>query len=101
MRWSKQPKTRVPKNRGRKPLYRPARGLDDGSRTDELGPVVPRTFDPAPGRSPTGHRFQVQLDNERVLEKTWVNGALRVRDGKELTRCAPSRNAVMLHCEAF
>jgi hypothetical protein len=26
-------------------------------------------------------------------EKTWVYGALRVRDGKELTRCAASRNS--------
>jgi len=26
-------------------------------------------------------------------EKTWVYGALRVRDGKVLTRCAASRNS--------
>jgi hypothetical protein len=25
--------------------------------------------------------------------KTWIYGALRVRDGKELTRCAPARNS--------
>src|SRR6266566_3593444 len=29
----------------------------------------------------------------RWPEKTWVYGALRVRDGKELTRCAASRNS--------
>ena len=29
----------------------------------------------------------------RSPEKTWVYGALRVRDGKELTRCALSRNS--------
>ena len=61
--------------------------------TDELGPVVPRTFDPAPGWSPTGHRIKAPMDYERGPEKTWVYGALRVRDGKELTRCAASRNS--------
>ena len=54
--------------------------------TDELGPVVPRTFDPAPGWSPNGHRIKAPLDYERGPEKTWVYGALRVRDGKEVTR---------------
>jgi transposase len=54
--------------------------------TDELGPVVPRTFDPAPGWSPTGHRIKAPLDYGRGPEKTWVYGALRVRDGHELTR---------------
>jgi hypothetical protein len=33
------------------------------------------------------------LDYSRGPEKTWVYGALRVRDGKELTRCASSRNS--------
>src|SRR5436190_12420073 len=61
--------------------------------TDELGPVVPRTFPPAPGWSPTGHRIKAPLDYSRGPEKTWVYGALRVRDGKELTRCAASRNS--------
>ena len=61
--------------------------------TDELGPVVPRTFPPAPGWSATGHRIKAPLDYSRGPEKTWVYGALRVRDGKELTRCAASRNS--------
>src|SRR6266567_2083672 len=56
--------------------------------TDELGPVVPRSFPPAPGWSPDGHRIKALLDYSRGAEKTWVYGALRVRDGKELTRCA-------------
>ena len=30
--------------------------------TDELGPVVPRSFPPAPGWSPTGHRIKAELD---------------------------------------
>jgi hypothetical protein len=60
--------------------------------TDELGPVVPRTFAPAPGWSASGHRIKAPLDYSRGPEKTWVYGALRVRDGKELTRCAASRN---------
>ncbi len=61
--------------------------------TDELGPVVPRTFPPARGWSANGHRIKAPLEYERGPEKTWVYGALRVRDGKELTRCAPSRNS--------
>lgn len=61
--------------------------------TDELGPVVPRTFPPAPGWSVTGHRIKAPLDYSRGPEKTWVYGALRVRDGKEVTRCAASRNS--------
>jgi hypothetical protein len=67
----------------------------DGSTTlclDELGPVVPRTFPPAPGWSPSGHRIKAPLDYGRGLEKVWVYGALRVRDGRELTFTAPARN---------
>jgi hypothetical protein len=55
--------------------------------------VIPRTFPPAPAWSPTGHRIKALLDYSRDPEKTWVYGALRVRDGKELTRCAASRNS--------
>ena len=33
------------------------------------------------------------MDYERGPEKTWVYGALRVRDGKVVTRCAASRNS--------
>jgi hypothetical protein len=61
--------------------------------TDELGPLVPRTFPPVPGWSATGHRIKAPLDYSRGPEKTWVYGALRVRDGKEVTRCAASRNS--------
>ena len=61
--------------------------------TDELGPVVPRSFPPAPGWSADGHRVKAPLDYSRGPEKTWVYGALRVRDGKELTRCVSSRNS--------
>ena len=64
----------------------------EGSTTDLaptcLGPVIPRTFDPAPGWSGDGHRIKAPMDYERGPEKTWVYGALRVRDGKVLTRCA-------------
>jgi len=61
--------------------------------TDELGPVIPRTFAPAPGWSADGHRIKAPLDYSRGEEKGWVYGALRVRDGKEITRCAASRNS--------
>ncbi len=54
---------------------------------------MPRTFPPAPAWSANGHRIKAPLDYSRGPEKTWVYGALRVRDGKELTRCAASRNS--------
>ncbi|MGI5513505.1 IS630 family transposase [Streptomyces sp. CA-106131] len=59
---------------------------------DELGPVIPRTFAPAPGWSPGGHRIKAPLEYSRGREKTWVYGALRPADGREVTLCAPSRN---------
>jgi hypothetical protein len=59
---------------------------------DELGPVIPRTFPPAPGWSPDGHRIKAPLEYSRGTDKTWVYGGLRVRDGREITCCAPSRN---------
>ncbi len=61
---------------------------------DELGPVIPRTFPPAPGWSPDGHRIKAPLDYSRGPEKTWVYGALRVHDGQALTLTAPARNTV-------
>jgi hypothetical protein len=61
---------------------------------DELGPVIPRSFPPAPGWTPDGHRVKALLDYGRGPEKTWVYGALRVGDGQEVTMTAPSRNSV-------
>jgi len=55
--------------------------------------VIPRTFAPAPGWSADGPRINAPLDYSRGEEKVWVYGALRIRDGKELTRCAASRNS--------
>ena len=60
---------------------------------DELGPVIPRTFPPAPGWSPGGHRVKAPLEYSRGPEKTWVYGGLRVKDGQAVTMCAPSRNS--------
>jgi transposase len=60
---------------------------------DELGPVIPRTFPPAPGWSGDGHRIKAPLEYSRGPEKTWVYGGLRVADGQEVTMCAPSRNS--------
>jgi hypothetical protein len=48
---------------------------------DELGPVIPRSFPPAPGWTADGHRVKAPLDYGRGPEKTWVYGALRVGDG--------------------
>jgi hypothetical protein len=59
---------------------------------DELGPVSPRTFLPAPGWSRDGHRLKAPLDYGRGPDKVWVFGALRVRDGQAITFTAPSRN---------
>jgi transposase len=59
---------------------------------DELGPVIPRTFPPASGWSPTGHRLPAPLEYSRGVEKVWVYGALRVRDGQALTLTTRSRN---------
>jgi DDE superfamily endonuclease len=59
---------------------------------DELGPVTPRNFPPAPGWSADGHRIKVPLDYERGPEKVWVYGALCIRDGQALTQTAPARN---------
>jgi hypothetical protein len=66
---------------------------------DELGPVIPRTFPPAPGWSPDGHRIKNELDYGRGPEKTWVYGALRPADGHEITMTAPSRNSA--HYQRF
>jgi hypothetical protein len=61
---------------------------------DELGPVIPRTFPPAPGWSGDGHRIKTPLDYSRGPEKTWVYGAIRVRDGQAVTLTASSRNSL-------
>ncbi|WP_405886444.1 hypothetical protein [Streptomyces sp. NBC_01384] len=44
---------------------------------DELEPVIPRTFPPAPAWSPDGHRIKAELDYGRGPEKTWVYGEVR------------------------
>ena len=59
---------------------------------DELGPITPRTFAPTAGWSADGHRIKAPLEYSRGEEKVWVYGALRVRDGREITLTAPSRN---------
>lgn len=59
---------------------------------DELGPVTPRTYPPAPGWSADGHRIKAPLEYSRGPEKVWVYGALRVRDGQAVTHTTPSRN---------
>ena len=55
--------------------------------------MIPRTFAPAPGWSSNGHRIKAPIEYSRGEEKVWVSGALRVCDGKEITRCASSRNS--------
>lgn len=60
---------------------------------DELGPVTPRAFPPAPGWSPDGHRIKAPLEYSRGPDKVWVFGALRVGDGKSITFTSRSRNS--------
>src|SRR5947207_3274669 len=48
-------------------------GADDESRTDELGPVVPRTFPPASGWSADGHRIKAHMDYCRGPELDFVH----------------------------
>jgi len=60
---------------------------------DELGPVAPRAFPPAPGWSPDGHRIKAPLEYGRGRDKVWVFGALRVEDGKSITFTSRSRNS--------
>jgi len=60
---------------------------------DELGPITPRWFPPAPGWSPDGHRIKAPLQYSRGPDKAWVFGALRVGDGKSLTFTSRSRNS--------
>jgi transposase len=54
--------------------------------------VIPRTYPPPPGWFPQGQRIKAPLEYSRGLEKTWVYGALRVRDGQVRTLTAPARN---------
>src|SRR5215217_758377 len=80
------------KDKNRHPLYIKEPKNATTICMDELGPVSPRTYPPAPGWSPDGHRIKAPLEYSRGPEKVWVYGALRVRDGKDLTLTAPSRN---------
>ena len=66
---------------------------------DELGPVMPRTFDPPAGWTPDGHRVKAPLTYSRGPDKTWIYGGLRIGDGQAVTCCAPSRNST--HWQAF
>ena len=54
--------------------------------------MIPRCFPPAAGWSADGHRIKAPLEYSRGLEKVWVYGALRVRDGHELTLTTRARN---------
>lgn len=60
---------------------------------DELGPVTPRTFPPAPGWSSDGHRIKAHLEYGRGPDKAWVYGGLTPQDGQTLTMTAHSRNS--------
>jgi hypothetical protein len=82
----------VPKGRRRVEAYTQPEPSSTTLCLDELGPVCARSFVPAPGWSVDGHRIKAPLEYGRGLDKTWVYGALCVRDGQALTLSAPSRN---------
>jgi hypothetical protein len=70
--------------------------LPDGTTVvcgDELGPVIPRTFEPGPEWTLDGHRVKAPLNYRRGPDKIWVYGGLRVADGPEVTLCASSRTS--------
>jgi hypothetical protein len=54
--------------------------------------VTPRTFPPAPGWSPDGHRIKAPLEYGRGEAKVWGYGAPRERDGQVITLPARARN---------
>ncbi|WP_236601711.1 transposase [Ktedonobacter sp. SOSP1-52] len=54
-------------------------------------PSENRTHPPEPLQY--GHRIKAPLEYSRGDEKVWIYGALRVRDGKEVIKCAPARNS--------
>src|SRR3954453_15960180 len=60
---------------------------------DELGPVMPRTFDPPASWSAAGPRIKAPLTYARGPEKTWIYGGVRIGDGQAVTCCAPARNS--------
>ena len=66
---------------------------------DELGPVMPRTFDPTASWTSDGHRVKAPLIYSRGPEKTWMCGGPRIGDGRAVTLCAPSRNSA--HWQEF
>jgi hypothetical protein len=68
-------------------------------RADEPGPVASRTFPPAPGCPPGGHRIKAPLEYSRGPDKTWACGGLRVAGGQTVTMCAPSRDSA--HYQRF
>ncbi|MGS2644617.1 hypothetical protein [Streptosporangium sp. LJ11] len=60
---------------------------------DELGLILSRTFEAAPGWSADGRRIKAAVEYSRGPEKIWVYGGLRIADGQAVTMCAASRNS--------
>jgi DDE superfamily endonuclease len=81
------------KGAGHRLLHHPAAG-GDRVCADQLGPVVPRSFPPAPGWTADGHRVKPRWTLAAGRSRTWAYGALRVADGQQVTMTAPWRNSV-------
>ncbi|MGA4850955.1 transposase [Streptomyces sp. G5(2025)] len=80
------------------------RGCDGADDRRTLGRAGVELDDPRPFPSKSGsfervqdrvhgHRIKSEVDYGRGPEKTWVYGALRVRDGHQVTMAASSRNS--------
>jgi hypothetical protein len=65
---------------------------------DELGPVSPRTYPPAPGWSPDGHHIKAPLEYSRGPEKVWVYGAFCGCATAKLSRSALPRATPKVTC---
>jgi hypothetical protein len=58
------------------------------------GPVIRRSFPPAPGWSTDGHRSKAPLEDGRGREQTRGYGACGVGDGQAVTLAGPFRNSL-------
>jgi hypothetical protein len=83
------PRTRAPHGRRSSPGTRPAPPPRPQARrpaaATTAGPLVPRTFPPAPSWPRRGQRIQAPMEEGRGDQQVWGYGALRVHAGQEVT----------------
>ena len=79
------------KDSRRRPVHPHARGHHGRLRRRTRPADFPRLPCP-PGRTADGNRVKEEVAYWRELEKTWVYGGLRIRDGHAVTMCADHRD---------